>query len=84
MKSWSSLIFIASAIEIRLDFLIIDSLLGTLNILILPLPFQASFETSLRAGIYSKELLGELFTISLELEFDIDIEFFDLVTDNPI
>ena len=70
--------------EMRLDFLIIDSLFGTLNILMLPLPFHASLETSLRAGIYSSELLGELFTISLELEFDTDMEFFDLDIDTPI
>jgi len=66
----------------RLDFLIIDSRFGTLYIFMLPLPFQESLETSLSAGIYSKELLGELFTMSFELEFD--IEFFDLKTDTAI
>jgi len=68
----------------RLDFLIIDSLLGTLKILMLPLPFHASLETSLSAGIYSSELPGELFTISFELEFDTEIEFFDLHIASPI
>lgn len=84
LKSCSSLIFIASAIELRLDFLIIDSLLGDTKDLMLPLPFHASLETSLSAGIYSSELPGELFTISFELEFDTEIEFLDLHIASPI